>query len=181
MRYRASRTLLHAERTLYVVPERRTPRASYAPAGRTLHLVDLENLMGGPFQPRSILRRVSDLYRTSAPVRNADHVIVAVNPALVVEAALAWSGARLLMAGGPDGADLALLEEVQNVEWVASRYDRVVIGSGDGIFAPVADAIRTCGIAVGVVAQEGRMSMHLARCSHFRRFIPATLVNEVVA
>ena len=32
---------------LYAVPERRIGREAYVPAGRTLHLVDLENLMNG--------------------------------------------------------------------------------------------------------------------------------------
>lgn len=168
-------------RSLYVVPERRAPRAPHVPAGRALHLVDLENLMRGPHQSRGVLGFASSLYRAAAPVCSGDHVVVAVNPALALEAGLEWPGARLLSAPGPDGADRALLRQVENADWVASRFDRVVIGSGDGIFVRAVEALRVRGVAVGVVAPEHGASARLMSAPNFLRIVPDVLEMRGVA
>jgi hypothetical protein len=168
-------------RSLYIVPERRVARADYVPAGRSLHLVDLENLMGGPWQAPAVLQQASDLYREVAPVQPSDHVIVATNTALAVDAGLMWPGAELRHGTGVDGADLALIRQVQDHAWIAARYDRVVIGSGDGIFASVASAFRQRGVAVGVIAREGGVSPHLVRHSDFLRLLPEPTSMLVVA
>lgn len=154
-------------RPLYVVPDRRVPRTHHVPAGRTLHLVDLENLMGGPFQSLSSMRCVSNWYRRTAPVQREDHVIVAVNPMLAMPAASEWPGTLLRVARGRDGADLALINELRDATWIASHFDRVVIGSGDGIFAPAIDAIRNHGIAVGILARERRIARSLRGSANF--------------
>ena len=159
-------------RHLHCVAERRIPRAKHVPAGRSLHLVDIENLMGGPRAgPAAILRAVSD-YREAAPVTVGDHVIIGTNPNLGVAAHACWPSVRLVVRGGPDGADIALLEEVKNDRWVASRYDRIVVGSGDGVFAVVAKTFRRHGLAVGVVSREQSLSYALARAATFVRILP---------
>ena len=90
--------------------------------------------MGGPRAgPAAILRAVSD-YREAAPVAVGDHVIIGTNPNLGVVANACWPSARLVVRGGPDGADIALLGEVKDDCWVAARYDRIVVGSGDSVF-----------------------------------------------
>ena len=159
-------------RRLYGVPERRIPREKHVPAGRSLHLVDIENLMGGPRGgPAALLRAVSD-YREAAPVVVGDHVVVGTNPQLGVVAHASWPSARLVIRGGPNGADMALLAEVENDRWVAARYDRIVVGSGDGVFAEVARTFRRYGLAVGVVSREQSLSYVLARAATFVRFLP---------
>ena len=87
------------------------------------------------------------------PIDEHDHVIVGVNPALAVLAKAAWPSSRLAVRGGPDGADIALLETVKARELRASRYDQAVIGSGDGVFEVAVSASRNCGVPVGVVAR----------------------------
>jgi hypothetical protein len=168
-------------RGLYAVPDRVVERAPHVPVGRTLHLVDIENLMGGPFTGDNAMRESCRRYREAACVGLRDHVVIACNPALALEAARNWPG-RLLVAGrGPDGADLALLEQVRDARWVAQRFDRVVIGSGDGIFYDTAVALRSYGIAVGIVAVEGRLSRSLARTAHFIRVLPGSQKLDGVA
>src|SRR4051794_35314488 len=66
------------------VPPRNRPRAGFVPAGRTLHLVDVENLMGGPLSGPVALREAVAAYHDLAPVRPRDHVIVGVNPQLAL-------------------------------------------------------------------------------------------------
>jgi len=158
---------IESSRHLRLVPDERLLRADHIPAERTLHLVDLENLMGGPFQSVEAMHYASDWYRHTAPVRPADHVIVAVNPKLAVVARSEWPRILMRVAKGPDGADLALIKELQDPSWVASHYGRVMVGSGDGIFAPAIEAMRAHGITVGVLARERQVSRALRRSANF--------------
>ena len=121
--------------------------------------------------PAALLRAVSG-YREAAPVTVGDHVIIGTNPQLGVLAHSCWPSARLVVRGGPDGADTALLEEVENGRWVAARYDRIVVGSGDGVFAVVAKTFRRHGLAVGVVSREQSLSYALGRAATFVRILP---------
>jgi hypothetical protein len=161
-----------APRHLYVAPNRTARRASYVPVGRTLHLLDLENLMGGALAGSLALRRASATYRETMSIGPDDHVIVAVNPALGLEAKLEWPDRQVIMQGGPDGADMALLSVASDEPWVTARYDRLIIASGDGIFAGLASSIRGAGIPVGVVALDRSLAYVLAHAATFVRIMP---------
>lgn len=137
-------------------------RARFVPAGRTLHLVDVENLMGGPLAGPQALNAALAGYERTAVVGPGDHVVAAINPALVLDVFERWPHARLLLGWGVDGADSALLASVADVEWIASRYDRLVVGSGDGIFGPAVAAYRQSGLCVEVVSRARSLSMALA-------------------
>jgi hypothetical protein len=143
--------------------------------------VDLENLMRGPDQGDAGLSDACAQYRDAAPVCPGDHIVVAVNPALALQAGRSWPSARLLTGRGPDGADLALLASVSDRLWTAARYDRIIIGSGDGVFAEVAADLRELGVAVGVVAPEDRLSRRLGRSATFVRALASVPSLQVVA
>lgn len=168
-------------RHLYLVTQRLVGRVRYAETGRSLHLIDIENLMGGPFAGGAALKEASEAYRVAARVGGCDHVVVGANPSLAVEAGLEWPGARLLVRGGPDGADLALEESVEEVIWHAQRYDRVVIGSGDGRFSEVARSFKAAGIPVGVVARERSLALVLAQAATFVTLLPACAAKDGAA
>jgi hypothetical protein len=140
---------------------------------RGLHLVDLENLLADPWARGSCVGRALDEYLVRARFRQGDLVFVAGNPWLMAE--LGWSqldSSRLdasprvdchrFAARGPQGADKKLLEAAP-LAWVARRFDRLVIGSGDGVFADRLDAARACGLAVRLVSREESFSGRLAR------------------
>lgn len=131
--------------------------------GRTLHLVDIENLMGGPLGGDELLRNVSRAYRSSARMAVGDHAIVACNPTLLLPTKLEWEANRVLVGFGPDGADRRLLAELTSHRWVVSHFDRVVIGSGDGIFSRRASILRHHGVRVEVVALRGAIARRLQR------------------
>ncbi len=158
-------------RTLYAMPVRRVPRAGHVPLGRALHLIDLENLMGGPFAGNRAMAEAVEQYRNAAWVHEGDHVWVSVNPALMLDAESSWHGCRLLVGGGRDGADKALIREVRDAVRLASLYDRIMIGSGDGIFEIVAAAFTALGIPVGVVSRPRSLAHLLARAATFVRYI----------
>ncbi|MHB8465601.1 MAG: hypothetical protein ACYDD7_12315, partial [Acidimicrobiales bacterium] len=86
-------------------PHRRRRRAGRGfPPGRTLHLVDLNNLLGVGggarwVEPRHVVG-VLDCYRAAACVRSGDHTIIRATSALAVQAKVAWPGARVCLRRG---------------------------------------------------------------------------------
>lgn len=168
-------------RHLCLVPSRRVGRAKYVREGRTLHVVDIENICGGPDQVRTSGKESAAAFSRAAGVAPGDHMLVACNPALLFHSRDRFPGARLVGAHGPDGADRALLGALTNVDWIAARFDRVVIGSGDHCFAPVVTALRARGIMVGVVAREGSISGSLRRAASFVRLLTSEVNLQEVA
>lgn len=133
--------------------------------GRTLHLVDIENLAATSRLDVATAARTVAAYRRRIAVRSGDHVVVAADVHNAVPAGLAWPGARLRAGVGPDGADAALLDAAADVPWVADHYSRVVIGSGDHAFAALATQLRARGVAVVVVAHRAGLSRWLRRAA----------------
>lgn len=168
-------------RHLCLVPSRRVRRAEYVREGRTLHVVDVENICGGPDQVETMGKESAAAYGRAAGLAPGDHLLVACNPALLFHSADCFPGARLLGAHGPDGADRALLGALADVDWIAARFDRVVIGSGDHCFAPVLTALRARGIMAGVVAREGSISGSLRRAASFIRLLATDVDLQEVA
>jgi hypothetical protein len=134
------------------------------PRPRTLHLVDVDNLLGDPTttDPASIDLVFRD-FREVAGFVDGDHVVVATgrNAEHVLAVELAWPTARHCRQGGPDGADLALLDEA---EWAARslRYGRVVLGSGDRIFLAALDRLRAVDVHVDVVSRARGLARALS-------------------
>jgi hypothetical protein len=137
-------------------------------ACRSLHLVDLENLLADPWARGPCVGHALDEYLARARFRRGDLVFVAGNPWLMVE--LGWSqidSARPVechrfAARGPQGADNKLLE-ASPLAWVARRFDRLVVGSGDGVFADRLVAARASGLSVRIVSRPESLSGRLAR------------------
>lgn len=130
-------------------------------ATRTLHLVDIENLVGDPKAPAAEVLAALDRYLTLAAWREGDQVILAANPGLLSNVAFDLPIACNPHAvRGTDGADLMLLSHAEP-SWVASRFRRLVIGSGDGISATRAATARDLGVQIVVVARSGSISNSL--------------------
>src|SRR3954453_23319474 len=128
---------------------------------RTLHLVDIENLVGDPMAPAAVVLDVLDRYLDLAGYCDGDHVVIAANPALMARVAFDLPvPCNVHAARGEHGADLVLLAQVEPNR-IAARYDRLVVGSGDGAFADVALAVRDLDTPVVVVARSGCMSNRL--------------------
>jgi hypothetical protein len=140
-----------------------SPPAKYASLskGRTLHLVDVENLLGDPHSSEAAVRMVLARYRRMH-LRSGDQVVIAANPQMGVKAKMAWPEALVRWAVGPDGADNALLAEAQPDD-IARRFDRLVVASGDHIFAQLVKDVKARGVAVLVVHRRGSLSNDLRR------------------
>lgn len=119
---------------------------------RTLHLIDLENLCR--ITPWSV-DRAWRLYTASVGVYNDDGVVVAVDVSRAFTAADSLpSSIRLLTGRGRDGADRALLSVV-DIAWAKRCFERVVVASGDHVFAPTVRACQAAGLPVELVTGCG--------------------------
>jgi len=133
--------------------------------GRTLHLIDIENLVGNPFATAAAIRQGLDDYTRAADVGPDDLAVVAMNRFLFKQAAyVVEPGWAIRPALGPDGADLALLADAPAF-WTASRFDRLVVGSGDGIFSDLVAEVSSAGTEAWVVSHAGCLSRRLARAA----------------
>jgi hypothetical protein len=141
---------------------------------RTLHLVDIDNLLGDPAtDDERAIGWTIHAYKDVASVAAGDHVVVATSPfgrhALAI--GTAWPGVGHVWRKGRDGADLALLDEA---EWAVNSgaFTRVVIGSGDRIFLVALEWFEGAGVPVQIVAR--RRSAARALCTRARSvaFLP---------
>ena len=132
--------------------------------GRALHLLDVEYLGLGPSVSAGDLTLVLDRYRPLADWHVGDHLVGAASTWVYRRLAFDCPrDVRFLPAGrGRDAADLRLIDEATNVIDL-SRYDRVVVASGDHIFGTVADAARALGVEVWAAAYGFNLAGSLAR------------------
>ncbi|MGO4103381.1 hypothetical protein AB4Y63_05465 [Leifsonia sp. YAF41] len=134
---------------------------------RGIHLIDIENLAGHSALTPASARWAAAGYRKEAELHRGDLVIIATSHRNAFAAAAAFPAARLLLGSGPDGADKKLLE-VMREEALNVRFDRLVIGSGDGIFsfeaARLAAHMHVAAVGLpGHVAPRLRMACHATR------------------
>jgi hypothetical protein len=122
---------------------------------RTLHLIDLENLLGDQRKDPSVAAVGLNRYLELAVWRPGDHVLVAAHHEIIKSFAFDPPVACNAHAVcGPDAADEVLLENAP-AEFVARRYGRLVIGSGDHKFVRRARELRDRRVGVLVVAPAG--------------------------
>lgn len=135
-------------------------------ANRAMCLVDIENCVGtGAISPEQV-EAVRLAISRAAP--NTVMKVVACSHHNAYSTLFGFTDARILLRSGPDGADLALLDVIEH-EQVGGRFGKVIIASGDGIFAPACRRLRSCGVYVEVLSLPDRLSGELAAsCSNVR-------------
>jgi hypothetical protein len=130
---------------------RQLDRAAALGFRRTLHLVDVENLCGtGGLTPTQV-RDARALVMVDGQSSATDHWVVGASSSDGAVTLAAWCDARRVAQHGEDGADKALLTVLD--EDAATRYARVVVYSGDGIFADPLARIAAAGVDTTVVAR----------------------------
>lgn len=136
-----------------------------AARGRTLHLVDIENLLGQPsnWTPEAVITSFWQ-YVLTAGWQVGDSLVVASNPKVMKLLAFELIGFphRSLCEWGPDAADDLLIAAVPND--IVDQFDRVVVGSGDHAFSPLVADLRGL-IPTLVVVGEGQISWQLYRAA----------------
>lgn len=134
-------------------------------------MLDIENLLGCPIPSKSQLTLLETQLEELLPLAPVCHSVVACNH-LAAGCLFGWqSSGRLILRSGENGADLALLES-EDFDVIADRYQKVVIGSGDGIFSPCANFLVQKGLEVVVVSRVGSLSKSLARVASRVVYLP---------
>ena len=137
-------------------------RIKYTQIPRSLLLTDIENLALGTTDG-SLATRQFDRFLEAAKFKPGDLGYIASNKALWK--CLAWhvrrkSYCQYVVSGREqDSADRALLDRARSLD--LSTFDRLVIGSGDGIFAEIAYDAGQAGLSTIVVANSGSVAGHL--------------------
>lgn len=140
--------------------------SSPASLARTLYVVDVENMAGSADLSVRDVAIVKQRLLAAVPTSPGDQTVLAISHHNGEAALFGWKvSAERKFRSGRDGADLALLESIQDTRWVADRFDRVVIASGDHAFALTARALRTAGLDVLVVSPDVGMSPALRRAA----------------
>ena len=127
---------------------------------RHIVLVDIENLAGAPCPT---IRQVEEAKKAlQGVIVDFDQVpcVVACNHRAAPAVSFAFPKALRRWRSGKDGADLALVYEMDDLR-VMSRYQRVTLCSGDGIFAEPVATLAEAGIDTTVVSIEGHLSKRL--------------------
>ncbi|WP_421735703.1 NYN domain-containing protein [Cellulomonas sp.] len=156
----------------------------FPPAGpRTLFIYDIENVIGaGAHITAAQVGRAQARLNAAVPVRPGDHTVIACNGANAAAVHLSWAGsADRRVRSGRDGADAALLEAIDDAKWVAARYKRVVIATGDGGFAEAVASLKAAGCTVVVIAPDVGLSkrMRLAAGPHLVQLGSSVPVSSI--
>jgi len=128
---------------------------------RTLHVIDIENLVGSAIPDTGQVRDVQDWYAQHVGFGPDDMVVVATSHYGLLNAALAWPHARYRVRSGPDGADLELLDVLLH-ENIPYWFTRVVLGSTDRLLGRTAESLAARGVNVTVVHREDEQSLEPA-------------------
>lgn len=139
-------------------------KASSAAPRRLLHLVDIENEVGGHVTPKTCLEFLAEYTRLGV-IGDLDHVVVGCSPHSLRHLWVLPTGWRRVMGPqGPQSADLALLDAEPSPRLLAS-YSGLVLASADGGFVELALRARDAGLKLTVVTNVHRKPHHLLRAA----------------
>lgn len=145
----------------------RAPRGYHHPLvpGRSMHLIDIENLCGSSHLTLDQVRTARQRYVDTGLCREGDLVVVASSRGNFLSSAYGWPSARYLTRDGMDGADLCLAEVISE-ERLPSRFEKVVVASGDGGLAPFVVNLADSGVDTVVVSTSDRLSRQMRLAAH---------------
>ncbi len=129
-------------------------------SSRHLVLIDAENMAATSSPTTRDMKLLKVALRAVVPDFDTVQRIVACSHHAAPAVAFAFPGARHLWRSGLDGADLALLDVLEN-EHVDQRFGRVTLCSGDGIFTASAARLASVRVDVTVIARAGRLAPRL--------------------
>ncbi len=127
---------------------------------RHLVLIDIENLAATPSPSQRDVLAVKAALEALLPDFDMAFWVIACSHHAAPTVAFEFPSARHLWRSGRDGADMALLDVLEE-ESVEKRFDKVSICSGDGIFADEAGRLATSGVEVTAIARTHCLSAQL--------------------
>jgi hypothetical protein len=150
---------------------------------RTFHLIDIENLVDHELPDELAIRQAIATYRDCVEIGPDDQVLIGTNmsPLYRLNVGLAWPGGRVVAGHGPDGADRAMLEAIDPSWLICRGFDRIVVGSGDHCFAPLARHLKRAGLTVEVVGRSHEIHWSLWPASHLVTALPTDTAKAVAS
>ena len=127
--------------------------------GRRLVVLDIENAVGHADLTCEEVIWVRERLAALIGLTDSDQVVVGSSHLGLAAVGFAWPQTRRVVRSGENGADLALLEVLD--EDLPSRYDAVVLVSGDGIFTDAVAHLGGAGVRVQVVGHVDGLAKRL--------------------
>lgn len=144
----------------------------FPPDPDTLVLCDIENLAGAASPTARDVRQIDALIHRAFGAGLLEVLACDAHNAEVVW--FNWTHeVRRLVGRGPDGADLELIGVLRH-ERIEQRFRRVIIGSGDHIFAEPAMRLAAAGVQVVVAVGRGYCSARLRQAVEDVVHLPLT-------
>lgn len=140
------------------------PTKTKSRPNRALHLIDLENIVGGSVCDAQSAARVYRTYTSSVPQTPYDHYVLATSHHNLL-ATSSWPGAQRLCKSGPNGAEIALCEYADELD-LPTLYSNIVVASGDHYFATSVKTWKESGLYVTVVGVQQQVSHELYRAAN---------------
>lgn len=134
-------------------------RTQAASGRRRVILIDIENFNGGPISSSAQAHWCRRVIENWVRLEPGEQVIIASDVTGVIDIQLAWGGARILAGRSKDGADLRLLEVMD--EDLPARFSEMVLISGDHIYADKVSALAEVGLPTHVFAHSAVLSKRL--------------------
>ncbi|MCZ4553696.1 NYN domain-containing protein [Gordonia rubripertincta] len=141
-------------------------------------LVDIENVVGGAVLHENAARWARVQICGALDIKAPDQVVIGISHIGLLSVGSAWPNLRYLVRSGADGADRALLAVLD--EDVATRFDELVLVSGDGIFAAKIAALTARGVRVTVVAHPGGVAKRLRLAAHRTLYLEDRYTNSTL-
>lgn len=140
---------------------------------RTHHYIDIENIAGCGRPPRSTVASVKDCLMRITETSDRDLFTIGCDAGSTYVVGSVFKGARIVWGYGPDGADHALLDAMNDD--IASGFgsQRITVASGDHIFAPMLARFAQHNVVTRVIGVQGHTSSQLKLASH-----QTTLISE---
>jgi uncharacterized LabA/DUF88 family protein len=129
-------------------------------SGRTLYIVDIENLVGASSINQSQVAEARKEILEAVPPSQRYHFYVASSHHNLAAAAFGWPGSQLEARSGQDGADYLVVRRMIEM-YNSDNFEKVVLASGDNSMAPYVEILTDAGIEVTVIALDRHISNSL--------------------
>jgi hypothetical protein len=128
---------------------------------RTMHLIDIENLCMASNPTLEQVVEARRCYLDLVKPGDNDQFLVTVSSRHnLAAAAFGWKGANLKLHEGHDGADILLAKAIVD-DHLESRFDKVVVASGDGGLAPFVSHLKSLLKNVVIVSQPNAIAFSM--------------------
>lgn len=127
---------------------------------RRLVVIDIENIIGGAAMTKGRAEWGRHMIESLTDISPDEQVIIGSCREGFINVKTAWENARVVVRGGTDAADLALIDVMDN-EDLASRYSEILLISGDHIFTDSVRALTGTGTPVTIASWRSGLSAQL--------------------